>query len=155
MSVEESMPELESEPPGIEPEHKGRGGDLGIRTHSGIRSELCGSVTRREAGMASVLLVTTAEMGADKHGLVHGGFIFGAADYAAMVAVNDPNVVLGAAETRFTAPVRVGESVVCAARVEGQKGRKRMVHVLCAVDGRTVMEGSFTTFVLDQHVLNH
>jgi acyl-coenzyme A thioesterase PaaI-like protein len=44
-------------------------------------------------------------MAADQRGLVHGGFTFGLADYAAMVAVNDPNVVLGAAEVRFLAPV--------------------------------------------------
>ena len=33
--------------------------------------------------------------------------MFGAADYAAMLAVNDPNVVLGNAELRFVAPVEV------------------------------------------------
>ena len=37
------------------------------------------------------------------------GFIFGAADYAAMLAVNQPNVVLGAAETHFLKPSRVGD----------------------------------------------
>jgi acyl-coenzyme A thioesterase PaaI-like protein len=45
----------------------------------------------------------------DAHGLVHGGFVFGLADYAAMLAVNDPNVVLGAAEARFLKPVRRGD----------------------------------------------
>jgi acyl-coenzyme A thioesterase PaaI-like protein len=48
-------------------------------------------------------------MAVDDRGLVHGGFVFGLADHAAMLAVNDPNVVLGAASTRFLKPVRVGE----------------------------------------------
>lgn len=153
MSVEESMPDLESEPPGVAPTPAEAADHLGVRTHRGIQSRLCGTVTHREPGSATVVLVTTPEMGADAHGLVHGGFVFGAADYAAMVAVNDPNVVLGSAETRFTAPTRVGDSVVCAASVTDEKGRKKVVHVACTVDGRPVMEGTFTTFVLDHHVL--
>jgi len=46
----------------------------------------------------------------DDHKLVHGGFIFGAADYAAMAAVNDPNVVLGSAEVSFLKPSKSGDS---------------------------------------------
>ena len=154
MSVDESMPEVESEPPGSVPEPSSHLEALGVATHRRIQPGLCGSIMHREAGAATVVLSTSAEMGADEHGLVHGGFVFGAADYAAMVAVNDPNVVLGAAETRFTAPARVGDAVVCSARVEAETGRKRMVKVVCAVEGKTIMEGSFTTFVLDRHVLD-
>jgi|GEM_PF-147410 len=158
MSVEESMPELESapehesEPPAAEPDTGPV--DWGVNTHPAINPALCGVVTHRGEGVATVLLATTEAMAADHRGLVHGGFVFGAADFAAMVAVNDPNVVLGAAETRFTAPVRAGDMVACTATVTAEKGRKRAVTVVCAVDGRTVMEGSFTTFVLDHHVLD-
>lgn len=99
-------------------------------------------------------LPTTEEMGADQRGLVHGGFLFGLADYAAMLAVNDPNVVLGAADVRFKAPVRVGEEVVATANVREASGKKRTVHVTAVVDDRVVLEGTFTTFVLGQHVLD-
>ena len=93
-------------------------------------------------------------MATDDRGLVHGGFVFGLADYAAMLAVNDPFVVLGSADTRFVAPVRVGETVVAEAeRVEG-KGRKHVVRVVARVAERAVFEGTFTTFVLDAHVLD-
>ena len=46
------------------------------------------------------------------------------ADYAAMLAVNDPFVVLGAAQTRFLAPVAVGERVIARAFREQHEGRK-------------------------------
>lgn len=98
-------------------------------------------------------LATLPSMAADSAGLVHGGFVFGLADYAAMLAVNDPNVVLGAAETRFTAPVAVGEEVEAEASVQEARGRKRVVHVTCRVGEKVVLEGAFTTFVLDRHVL--
>ena len=80
-------------------------------THLGIDARLCGRPTTLAEGRAAVRLETVPEMAADDRGLVHGGFVFGAADYAAMLCVNDPNVVLGAADTRFVAPVAVGEVV--------------------------------------------
>ena len=93
-------------------------------------------------------------MAADDRGLVHGGFVFGLADYAAMLSVNDPNVVLGAAETRFLAPVRVGEVVDADAEITATKGRKRVIAVRARVGEREVFSGTFTAFVLDQHVLD-
>lgn len=123
-------------------------------THLGINPALCGAPTALAAGSATVTLTTTPQMAADARGLVHGGFVFGAADYAAMLAVNNPNVVLGAADTRFLAPVAVGQQVVCAATLVAEKGLKRTVEVAATVGQTTVFTGTFTTFVLDQHVLD-
>jgi len=105
-------------------------------------------------GTSRVSLVCLPEMAADARGLVHGGFPFGLADYAAMMAVNDPNVVLGSAEVRFLAPVRVGQRAVAEARVTEVKGKKRAVAVTVRADGVPVLEGTFAAFVLDRHVLD-
>jgi len=123
-----------------------------INTHLQIETTLCGKVTKHEEGYAEVLLHTSRQMAADSRGLVHGGFVFGAADYAAMVAVNDPYVVLGAAKSRFIAPVAVGDAVLCQARVTAVKGRKQEVAVIASVSGKAVFEALFTTFVLEQHI---
>ena len=123
------------------------------KTHLNIDAGLCGKVTALAAGRATVALRTTTDMSADTMGLVHGGFVFGAADYAAMVAVNDPNVVLGSAETRFTAPVRAGDTVVLEATVTGEEGKKRIVSVAGKVEDREVFAGTFNAYVLDAHVL--
>jgi len=93
-------------------------------------------------------------MSADSQGLVHGGFIFGAADYAAMVAVNDPFVVLGSVSSKFLAPVKVADVVQLKGFVVAEKGRKREVRVEAFVKEKLVFEGSFTTFILDRHVLD-
>ena len=124
------------------------------RTHLAIHAALVGAVEHVADGEATAALVATAEMAADDRGLVHGGFTFGLADYAAMVAVNDPHVVLGASSSRFLAPVRVGERMVASARVTTEKGRRRVVAVTVTVGDKPVMEGEFTTFVLDGHVLD-
>ena len=123
------------------------------RTHLGIDPSLSGHPVALAEGSATVELTTTAVMAADAEGLVHGGFVFSAADYAAMLAVNDPNVVLAAASMRFLAPVRVGEVVTLSAQVEGERGRKRSVAVEGRVGERAVVSGEFTAAVLDQHVL--
>ncbi|MFT7823121.1 MAG: hotdog domain-containing protein [Sulfurimonas sp.] len=125
-----------------------------LNTHPEINTSLCGKVTKLEEKYAEVLLHTTQQMRADAEGLVHGGFIFGAADYAAMSAVNDPYVVLGASNSKFIAPVKVGDAVLCKACVVCEKGKKKEVSVKAYVANKLVFEGSFTTFVLDTHVLN-
>ena len=124
-----------------------------LNTHLNINNALCGKVTKLEENYAEVLLHTTQQMSADSKGLVHGGFVFGAADYVAMVAVNDPFVVLGSSTSKFLAPVRVGDVVLLKGKVVQQKGRKNEVKVEAFVKEKLVFEGSFTTFVLDKHVL--
>jgi acyl-coenzyme A thioesterase PaaI-like protein len=92
-------------------------------------------------------------MAVDEAGLVHGGFLFGLADYAAMLAVNDPFVVLAAAEVRLLLPVAVGESVTAEARVVESAGRKNRVEARLTLGEEVVMSGTFTCVTLDRHVL--
>jgi acyl-coenzyme A thioesterase PaaI-like protein len=127
------------------------------KTHLKIDPHLVGTPLDLGEGSASAVLVTTPEMAADESGLIHGGFVFGLADYAAMLAVNDPNVVLGTADTRFLKPVRVGEGLEARARIEETDGRKSKVQVQVLRDGNIgdlVMTGTFTCFTLDRHVLD-
>lgn len=127
---------------------------MDIQTHNQVDPGLVGQIVEIKDGRAIAQLVMTAQMGVDERGLVHGGFVFGLADYAAMVAVNDPNVVLGAADARFVAPVRVGDVVVATARVLEEKGKKRVVECIARVDEREVFTGTFTAFVLEHHVFD-
>lgn len=124
------------------------------RTHLAIDHRLCGVPLVLAAGVASVALVTTAEMAADERGLVHGGFVFGLADFAAMLAVNDPNVVLGSAEVKLRKPVEVGDRLVAAAHVEEAAGRRSRVRVEVRRGEEVVLSGDFLCFTLDRHVLD-
>jgi uncharacterized protein (TIGR00369 family) len=123
-------------------------------THLAISPTLVGTVVELSDNCAVAQLETNAEMCADEAGLVHGGFAFGLADYAAMLAINDPYVVLGAAESKFLAPVRCGQVMVATAQVVTEQGKKRQVECQVAVGDRLVFEGSFTCFVLPQHILD-
>ena len=103
---------------------------------------------------AVVELRTLETMVADETGLVHGGFIFSLADHAAMLAINHPNVVLGAAETRFLKPVVVGDVVSADAVVERRDGKKIFVQVNASRGDEVVFTGVFTCFVPSSHVLH-
>lgn len=127
---------------------------MDIITHQAIDPDLCGQPLDVQQGFSRVRLTATQAMAADHTGLVHGGFIFGLADYAAMIAVNDPNVVLGAADVKFLKPVRVNETVIAEAKVEEVQGKKHWVAVSVDHNGETVFQGMFTCFVLDRHVLD-
>lgn len=128
-----------------------------IATHQRIDRRLCGDPLELKEGFSRVALKTTDEMAADASGLVHGGFLFGLADYAAMIAVNHPHVVLGGADVSFLKPVSVGETVTAEATADPPSGKKpekkRIVRVAVLRDAVTVFTGTFTCFVLDRHVL--
>jgi uncharacterized protein (TIGR00369 family) len=126
---------------------------MNILTHEKIDRKLCGNPLEVEDGSSRVALDTTDDMRVDEFGLVHGGFIFGLADHAAMIAVNHPNVVLGGAEVKFLKPVKTRETVVAEATVASMSGKKHIVDVTVRRGEETVCTGTFTCFVLDKHVL--
>lgn len=127
---------------------------IDIRTHERIDKTLCGEPQRTDKGSSLVSLQTNTDMAVDDSGLVHGGFIFGVADYAAMLAVNHPHVVLGAADVRFLKPVKVGDVVEAQADVQNIDKKKHTVNVVATVAERQVFKGRFDCFVLEKHVLN-
>lgn len=126
---------------------------MDIITHNKINNELCGTPVLVEENKSIIELTTLENMTADDSGLVHGGFIFGLADYAAMLAVNHPNVVLGSSDVKFLKPVRVNEKVEAEATIEKTEGKKRVVFVTVTREGDAVFQGHFTCFVLPKHVL--
>jgi acyl-CoA thioesterase len=124
-----------------------------IQTHEKINQDLCGEVIKLEQGYVELRLTTTPEMVADEVGLIHGGFVFSAADYAAMLAVNERNVVLVASDCQFLSPVKFHDEVDFVARVRHKEGRKRNVHVEAFVLDIKVFEGEFKTVITERHVL--
>ena len=126
---------------------------MDIITHNKIDFSLCGKPLLTEEDFSKVELKTSEQMSVDQTGLVHGGFVFGLADHAAMIAVNHPNLVLGAAEVKFLKPVKAGETVVAEAKVEEKEGKKNSVAVSVSRGEEIVFEGMFTCFVLEKHVL--
>lgn len=122
-------------------------------THLRIDPSLCGEPVELGDGSALVKLTTTAAMAADDHDLVHGGFVFGLADYAAMLAVNHPLVVLAAAEVKFLAPCRVGAVLHATARAQERDDRRARIEVEVRSGEVVIFSGVFQCAVPKRHVL--
>ena len=63
-----------------------------MKTHKKIDQEFCGEPIDLKEGFSRVMLKTLDRMKVDETGLVHGGFIFGLADNAAMLEIGRAHV---------------------------------------------------------------
>jgi uncharacterized protein (TIGR00369 family) len=124
------------------------------KTHNLTNKELVGRVLELKEGYSKVELKTNEKMIVDDKGLIHGGFTFGLADYAAMVCVNHPNVVLGGAEVKFWAPVKTGDKMIAKAFLIKTEGKKNTVEVEINVNDKKVFSGVFYCYVIEKHVLD-
>lgn len=123
------------------------------KTHLNINENLIGTILRLSKDHSIIELKTTPEMVVDDRGLIHGGFIFGLADYAAMVAINHPNVVLGGAIVKFLKPCKQGELLKAEAVIIETGNRKQVVYVEVFNESEIIFEGNFDCYILNKHVL--
>jgi acyl-coenzyme A thioesterase PaaI-like protein len=123
-----------------------------LKTHDRIRSNLCGNIVTLEQGYSKITFQTTKEMVVDDMGLVHSGFIFGAADYAACVAVNESNVVIIGSRSKFLAPAKVNDLIEFEAKAKFEDSRKREIKVSGYINEIKVYEGVFQAVVLENHI---
>ncbi|SDX16376.1 Thioesterase superfamily [Lutibacter oricola] len=124
-------------------------------THLLASKKLVGTVISISEKSAKVTLTITEDMVVDTYNLAHGSFTFGLADYAAMVAINEPTVVLGKAETKYLKPVILNDELTAIAEVNETSGKKTTVLVnVTNQKSELVFEGNFTCFVLDKHILD-
>lgn len=124
-----------------------------LNTHLKLNSTINGEVVELRSGYAKIKQTTQDFMVADEQGLIHGGFTFCAADFTAMATINEPFVVLGKSESKFIAPIRLGDVVIFEGNITQTDGKKSIVEVCAKVEDKEVFKGSFTTFTLESHIL--
>ena len=127
---------------------------ISINTHKQISNSLCGTPIKTEENYSLVELELTEKMRTDESNLIHGGFTFGMADYAAMIAVNHPNVVLASSNVSFVKPTVVGDILVAEAKVIENNGKKKKVSVEVKCMDDIVFKGEFLCVVPEKHVLD-
>ncbi len=123
-----------------------------LKTHSKIRTNLCGTIVKLDSGYSKTTLQTTKDMILDNLGLIHSGFIFGAADYAAAVAVNEFNVIIIGSRSQFLAPAKIDDLIEFEAKAKFEDSRKREIAVTAHINEIKIYEGVFQAVVLEQHI---
>ncbi|NPA12049.1 MAG: PaaI family thioesterase [Epsilonproteobacteria bacterium] len=115
-----------------------------------------GRLTELNDDFAKVVLECKPDMAVDEEGLIHGGFIFGAADFCAMATINEEYVVLAkATNCEFMAPLKVGDIVEFTSEILMKEKRKAEVKVTGTMNEIKIFEGIFSCVILDTHVLKY
>lgn len=123
-----------------------------LKTSTAIKLNLNGVVTELKKSFAKTRLFTIEDMVSDDEGLIHSGFVFSAANYAALASINEENVIAISARTNFLAPVKLGDVVEFEAQAYFDEARKRDVRVYGKVRDIKVFEATFQMVVLDEHI---
>ncbi len=124
-----------------------------LLTHAKVRSTLIGNIISLEHSKSKTTLQTTDEMAVDTLGLIHNGFIFGAAEYAAVLAVNEENLVVISSKVKFLAPAKSGDLIEFRALAKFEDSRKREIKVIGEINEIKIFEGLFQAVLLENHIL--
>lgn len=141
---ERSLDELEEEFDNLE---------ANLKTHQKVNKEYCGVLDSLKMGYAKVVLMTNVDMQTGDYDMVHSGFIFSSANYAAMCAINDENTVVVSNKAQFLSPVRVGDELIFEAMVRHKEGKRRSIKVKGYTSGVKILECEFSTVTLERHPL--
>ena len=125
-----------------------------LSTHRKIDHRYSGYINDLSEGFAEVYLEIIEDMVVDDHGLVHDGFIFSAASFAAVSAVNEEYGIVIGSQAHFFSPVRVNDVVIFDAKSRQKDGKKRIVDVIGRVLDVKVFHGEFSVVVPDKHILS-
>ncbi len=123
-----------------------------LKTHENIHANVFGKILKLDLNYSKTILKTTSDMALDEFGLVYSGYVFGAADYAAAIAVNETNMIIIGSRISFLAPAKVGDLIEFEAKSKFDDSRKREIRVLGYINEVKVFEGIFHAVILAQHI---
>lgn len=123
-----------------------------LKTSPNIKLNLSGVVVALEPNHAKTHFFATNDMVVDGEGLVHSGFVFSAASYAALASINETHSVLIGAKIHFYAPTRVNEMIEFDATAHFNESKKREVRVFGKTKDIKIFEETFQVIVLEDHI---
>jgi acyl-coenzyme A thioesterase PaaI-like protein len=124
-----------------------------IRTTTELDSIYSGHIDSITSEKAVISLVTSKFMVADRDEMVHSGFISSAAEYAALIVVNEPSGMIFAVNSQYYACMRLGEELELTATVRHTDHRKRDIEVIGMMGSIKIYEGKITVIIPDYHPL--
>ena len=86
--------------------------NIELQACNSLKSELVGSIVKITYEEVITKFIPTKQMISDESNLIHSGFIFNAANYAAMCLVNQPNAITIGSEVEFLAPVEFEQEMM-------------------------------------------
>ena len=123
-----------------------------IKTAPLTKLNFSGTAFLLDKNHAKTRFFTTADMVSDAEGLIHSGFVFMGANYAALLAINEEFCVSIGARINFFGPLKLGDVVEFDAQARFEESRKREVKVIGYVKEIKIFEGIFQLVTLEEHI---
>lgn len=117
-----------------------------------LKSELAGSILKMTYEEVITKFVPTKQMISDESNLIHSGFIFNAANYAAMCLVNQPHAITIGAEVEFLAPVEFEQEMMFLATIKQSNAKKFEISVKGTLLDIKIFEAVFHIAVFDKQL---
>lgn len=117
-----------------------------------LKPDLCGSIIKMSEEEVLVKFTPNEQMIGDQNNLIHSGFIFNAANYAAMCLVNQAHSLTIGAEVQFLAPIELEQEMLFLATIKYTNDRKYKVLVKGTLLDIKIFEGVFHISVFDKEL---
>ncbi|PAF44823.1 thioesterase [Helicobacter sp. 11S02596-1] len=116
---------------------------------SKIDGGMCGELLTLSQNKAEVFFVPTEAMLCDDT-TIHAGFVFNAAAYASLCAINKKNSIIIGSETKFLAPIELGHELIFRANALQSEAKKCEVKVEGFLLDIKVFDGIFYVAIFDR-----
>jgi acyl-coenzyme A thioesterase PaaI-like protein len=116
--------------------------------------DFCGTIVKMNEARSEIELVTTGDMVSDKKGLVHSGYLYSSATFAALVALNKPNAVIVSSKMNYLAPISVGSTITIRADVKHRDSKKAIIKITGKMLDLEIMDGEMVAVNLEKHPLH-
>ncbi|RDU70095.1 thioesterase [Helicobacter cholecystus] len=126
--------------------------NIELQTCTALKSELCGSIVKMTYEEVITKFVPTKQMISDESNLIHSGFIFNAANYAAMCLANQPHAITIGSEVEFLAPVEFEQEMMFLATIKQSNSKKFEISVKGTLLDIKIFEGTFHIAVFEKQL---
>lgn len=117
-----------------------------------LKSDLCGVIIRMSDEEVLIKFTPNEQMVGDENNLIHSGFIFNAANYAAMCLVNQAHSFTIGAEVQFLAPIELEQEMLFLATMKYANDKKYKVLVKGTLLDIKIFEATFHISVFDKQL---
>lgn len=114
-----------------------------------IDTSVCGELTSLSKNSAQSIFVPKESMISDEN-MIHSGFVFNAASYVALCAINKRNSIIIGSEVKFFAPIELGHQIVFQANIVQNESKKTEVKVEGFLLDIKVFDGVFYVVIFDK-----
>ncbi|ANV98398.1 hypothetical protein BBW65_06140 [Helicobacter enhydrae] len=126
--------------------------NIELMTCTALKSDLCGVILNHTEEEILTKFTPTKQMICDEDNLIHSGFIFNAANYAAMCLVNQPFSVTIGSEVEFLAPLEFEQEMHFVGVIKQSNNKKYEVRVIGNLLDIKIFEATFYIAIFDKQL---